>query len=346
MVTIKDVAKQAQVSTATVSYVLNNTGQVSQRTREHVLKIVEELNYSMNTIAKTLRTSKSRTIGVIVEDMTVFVSPTIVDGVNQYVEEHDYHIIFSNLRLTQRFGHNFEQAARESRQIKQTIGILLSRQIDGIIYIGEHSRDVTDLLGTIDRPIVYTHCFTRDNQDYSINYDDYTPAYAVGEMLVTSGHRRIALLSGLKNSTPAMLRARGFLQALEDQGAAIDLNMIKQCDWEYESAHQAAGELFAASPRPTAVFAMNDLMALGVLDAAREAGLEVPRDVSIIGFDNREISRYCRPQLTTIEPPYHAMGEMAAEIMLQMLEGQQPQQRSHTLDCTFIPRASTGGMQP
>ncbi len=344
MVTIKDVARKAQVSTATVSYVLNNTGQVSQKTREQVLKVVEELNYSMNTIAKTLRTSKSRTVGVIVEDMTVFVSPAIVDGVNQFVEEHDYHIILQNLRLTQRFGHDFEGAARASKQLKQAIGVLLSRQIDGIIYIGEHSRDVSDILGEVNRPVIYTHCFTRSSLDYTINYNDFTPAYEAAQYLIDLGHRDIALITGLSNSTPGRLRYEGFSQALREAGIDLPEKYVKQGDWEYASAFQAAQELCFLQNRPTAIFAMNDVMALGAVDAASQQSLEVPRDLSVIGFDNREISRFHHPRLTTIEPPYHAMGSLAADILLQLLEGEQPQERRFLLDCTFIPRESTSGV--
>ena len=178
MVTIKDIAKRADVSTATVSYVLNNKGKISEETRSRVLKIVNEMNYKRNTIAKSLRTSKTNTIGIVAEDITVFNTSSIINGINKFVEEQGFHVILTNLRLHQKTGLNYSDIKNYMAEISESIDVLLSRQIEGIIYIGVHPRDVTGIIRKINKPIVYTYCYTAAD-DYCVNYDDKLAAYEI-----------------------------------------------------------------------------------------------------------------------------------------------------------------------
>jgi len=344
--TIKDVAKKAKVSTATVSYVLNNTPQVSQETRERVLRVVAELNYQRNTIAKTLRTSKSGTIGVIVEDMTVFNSPKLIDGINEYMDTVGYHIVLSNLRLNARVGHNFADVASYAESINEAVDVLLNRQIDGMIYIGEHPRDVTRFIDAGDKPIIYTYCYTSRKLDYTINYDDRQGGYDATKYLIDLGHERIAVICGLVDSMPTKQRLAGFENAHADHRLTVRDGYVASGDWEYQRSFELSLEFLSSDEPPTAVFAMNDLMAVGAIDAASRLGMNVPADLSVIGFDNREFGAYYNPKLTTVDLPLREMGMRSAETLHNLILGQEPEKRSVWLPCTVLPRNTTAPLSP
>jgi len=340
MVTIKDIAKKANVSTATVSYVLNDSAQISEATREKVLKIVDEMNYKRNNIAKSLRTNKTNTIGVIVEDMTVFNSPKIIDGINKYVEEHGFHIILSNLRLNKKIGNSYEEVFKHSEEINETIDVLLTRQIDGIIYIGEHTRDVSNIMGNVKKPVVYTYCYSSQENSYSVNYNDKLAAYQATNYLINLGHEKIAVISGMINSKPSHERLQGYQQALIDYNLNLDPSLIRTGNWEYETGFELSKELLKSNNRPTAVFAFNDLMAVGVIDGAESLGYKVPADLSVIGFDNREFSHFFKPKLTTIDLPLAKMGQEATRILIDLIDKKKIEENSLQIECEFIKRES------
>ncbi|AZO96469.1 LacI family DNA-binding transcriptional regulator [Halocella sp. SP3-1] len=342
MVTLKDIADRANVSSATVSYVLNNSAQISKETREKVLKIVEELDYKGNKIAKSLRTNKTNTIGVIVEDMTVFNSPKIIDGINEYVEQKEFHIILSNLRLNKKINNKFKEIGTISLEIEKNINDLLGRQIDGIIYIGEHPRDVTDIVGSIDKPVVYTYCYTSREDDYKVNYDDKEAAYQATNYLIEAGHEEIAVISGLIDSYTTHLRLQGYQQALADNNLVFNPAYIKTGDWTYETGYKQCKELLTQKNKPTAIFAFNDLMAAGVIEAAAEMGIDVPEEISVIGFDNREFSSFCKPKLTTIALPLWEMGIKSAQILINIINEEQSREevKDVKLECNLIERES------
>ncbi|RAK08163.1 LacI family transcriptional regulator [Halanaerobium saccharolyticum] len=340
MATIKDIAKKANVSTATVSYVLNDNAQISKATREKVLKVVEEMNYKRNNIAKSLRTNKTNTIGVIVEDMTVFNSPKIIDGINKYVEEHGFHIVLSNLRLNKKIGNSYEQVSKYSEEINETIDVLLTRQIDGIIYIGEHTRDVSKIMNRVEKPVVYTYCYSSKKNSYSVNYNDKLAAYQATNYLIDLGHQKIAVISGMINSKPSHERLQGYQQALIDNYLNLDPFLIRTGDWEYETGVKLSKELLKSQNRPTAIFAFNDLMAVGVIDGAESLGFNVPDDLSVIGFDNREFSHFFKPQLTTIDLPLHEMGQQATKILIDIIKEKKVKEKSIQIECELIKRGS------
>ncbi len=339
MVTLKDIANKANVSSATVSYVLNDSAQISKETREKVLKVVEELNYKGNKIAKSLRTNKTNTIGVIVEDMTVFNSPKIIDGINEYVEQKDFHIILSNLRLNKKINNDFKKISVISSEIEDNINDLLGRQIDGLIYIGEHPRDVTELVGRIDKPVVYTYCFIDKNGCYTVNYDDKEAAYEATNYLINAGHKKIAVISGLIDSISTHQRLQGYHQALADNNLIFDPDFIKTGNWEYETGYKKCKELFSQKKIPTAIFAFNDLMAAGVIDAAIEMGIGVPKDLSVIGFDNREFSFFYKPKLATIDLPLREMGMKSAQILIDIINDNiKEEQKDIKFKCNLVDR--------
>ncbi|MDD3818956.1 MAG: LacI family DNA-binding transcriptional regulator [Actinomycetota bacterium] len=340
MVTIKDIAKKAGVSTATISYVLNNEGKISEETRRRVLKIVDEMNYKRNTIAKSLRTSKTSTIGIVAEDITVFNTSSIINGINKFVEDQGFHIILTNLRLHQRTGLNYSNIKSYMAEISESIDVLLSRQIEGIIYIGVHPRDVTGVVRKTNKPTVYTYCYT-SGDDYCVNYDDKLAAYEITNYFIKMGHENIAVISGPADSLATCERLHGYKDALNENNLLYNPDYIESGDWEFESGISAIKKILSKNKKPpTAIFAMNDLMAAGAIEAAFELGYSVPDDFSVIGFDNREFSRFYRPRITTMDLPLNKMGEKSAEILINLINGKKVNKKSYKIRCRLIKRDS------
>ncbi len=338
--TIKDIAKKAGVSTATISYVLNNKGKISEETRSRILKIVNEMNYRRNTIAKSLRTSKTSTIGIIAEDITVFNSSGIIDGINKFVEEAGFHIILTNLRLNKRIGINYSNISSCMAEISESIEVLLSRQIEGIIYIGVHPRDVTGIIRKINKPIVYTYCYTTKG-DYCVNYDDKLAAYEITDYFINMGHEKIAVVSGPVESLATCERLKGYKEALTDNNLLYKNGYIMNGDWKFESGAGAIKKILSQNKElPTAIFAMNDLMAAGAIETAFNLGYSVPDDFSIIGFDNMEFSRFYRPRITTVDLPLNEMGTKSAEILINIINGKKVREKSYKIKCRLIKRDS------
>lgn len=340
IVTIKQIAQKAGVSTATVSYVLNNTGNISEGTRKKVLKILKEYNFKPNRIAKSLRVNRTNMIGVIVEDMTAHHAPWIINGINEYADQHGYHIILSNLRLFDKIGNRFEELSQYKDNINEAINIISSTKVDGVIYLAMHDRKIEGLFENIDLPVVYTYCYTNEEDDLSVTYENQNIAREATRYLIEQGHKKIAVISGPINSMPSHQRMIGFQTALMESGLEMKPEYLKIGDWNYEFGQRMCLELMELPDRPTAIFAMNDMMALGALEAASKSNIHVPEDLSIIGFDNIESSLYSNPKLTTIDLPLKKMGYAAAEDIDNRLLGKPIANNSLVLPCTLIKRES------
>lgn len=334
---IKDIAAKANVSTATVSYVLNGKQNVKPETRERVQKIIEEMNYKPNNAAQSLKSKRTNTIGVIAEDLTVFNVPEIIDGINDYADQYDLHILLTNLRLHKRVGHNYANVDAYRKYAENAVSDLLAKQVEGMIYIGVHPRDVTGLIHTSNKPIVYTYCYT--DKDVSIQYDDEKASCDAMLHLVEKGHKRIAIITGLMDSIPSRLRFNGFYKAVTDYQLPFDPNLIKVGDWGLDSGYRLTKELLALAHPPTAILIMNDVMAVGAMRAAIENGVEIPRDLSIIGFDNRDFSDYVTPRITTMDLPLHDMGYNSMKSLAQLMKGEDVTHDKSPI-CSLIERHS------
>ena len=217
-VSIKDVAKLARVSPAAVSYALNNTGGVSQETVERVLEAAKKLNYRPNSIARSLKTNRTHSIGVIVEDITVFNTPAVIDGINESAERHGYSIILSNLMLYKRIGNDLAKATDYRGLIHEKFEEFYSKKVEGIIYIGIHSRDIAELVGETREPAVYVYATSSRASDYFVTYDDRATAYRATRYLLDAGHRNIGFITGPKGHVEtSMARLLGCQDALAEQ---------------------------------------------------------------------------------------------------------------------------------
>jgi len=342
MSNIKEIAKKANVSIATVSNILNGKGGVSRETAKRVLEIADELHYTPNFLAKNLKRGNTRTIGILTEDLTVFNATEIVDGINAYCEENSYHFILANLRLFKKYAGNFYELEGYVKQVEDEIRILLAKQVEGIIYIGCHSREISAIPSNLPVPLVVAYGYVNNDRIPSVVFDDEKAAFDATCHLIGKGHKKIGLAAGIASSVHTRQRVTGYQRALYENGILFNPDLLVYGDWNRDFGYREAGTFI--NQGATAIFAMNDLIAGGVIDYCNENGLKVGRDISLIGFDNREISSAYNPQLTTMALPLFEIGKKSSEIMLEMLDTEHPRQfmRLYKIECQLVERQSVG----
>lgn len=338
MATIREISDKAGVSIATVSKVLNNKGNVSEQTRKLILDTARELNYRPNLNARNLKAGHSNTIGVITEDLTVFNSPEIVDGIAATCDEAGYHYILENLRFYKRYGNGLREPVESNRLTLAAIDDLLSKQVDGIIYIGFHSHEVPAFTHYTDTRFVYAYCTCSDPQIPSVGYNEEKAAYRVTEMLVDHPDTVPGMISGPSDSIHTVNRLRGYQSALFDHRIPYNPAFTVTGDWGRDSGYTLGKQLIESGAN--AIFAQNDIMAMGVIDYCNEHNLTVGRDIRLIGFDDREIAQVSRPSLTTVSLPLFEIGRTSAEYMLNLLAAKPVPSGQTVLDCQIVKRES------
>ena len=342
MSNLKDIAQKANVSVATVSKVLNGTGNVNPETIETVLSISRELNYQPNIYARSLKKGQSHAIGVITEDLTVFNTPEIIDGVGACCEKRKYYCILGNMRLEKRPINLNMAPAKYEATISEAVDRMIAMRVDGIIYLGSHSHSVFTLPKPENIHCVCAYCYSTDPQIPSVQYNDRMAAFKATELLINAGHKNIGVIAGPSSSVHTTGRLLGCQEALFTHGIPYNPAYTLYGDWGRDQGYDLGEQLIKAGV--TAIFAHNDLMALGVIDYCNKCGLSVGKDIALVGFDNREISSVCRPSLSTVALPLYEIGYTAAEILLDVLEGKPVEHANKVfLDCTVIERESTLG---
>lgn len=319
MATIKELAKACNVSVATVSNILNNKPGASERTRQLVLEMAEKMEYTPNIVAKNLKMQKTRSIGVIAEDMTIFSIPDIIDGITDHCQEVDYQILLTNLRLFKKYNDTYYNRDDYYGVVRQEIKKLMEKQVEGIIYVAAHERVIRCIPDTLPIPAVMAYGYSRSDKVPSVVVDDTHGAAEITQYLVDNGHRKIGLVTGKPDSMHEQARLVGYQEVLFNNGILYDPGLVFEGDWTREAGYRHTDALLEKGV--TAVFCMNDLMAGGVYDRLDELGLIVGKDISVAGYDNRELSSYYKPPLTTINLPLHDIGYRASEIMMEMLDG-------------------------
>lgn len=342
MATIREISERAGVSIATVSKVLNGKRGVNAETRQHIMEAVREMNYRPNLNARHLKSGRSQTLGIITEDLTVFNAPEIVDGIAAACDEAGYHYILGNLRFYKRYGNGPKDPEESTALVYGIVDDMLSKQVDGIIYIGYHSHVVVSLSDHTEPKFVCAYCTSQDSAIPSVIYDDRKAAFEATELLIRAGGRSIGMLAGPSDSSHANNRTRGHQEALFAHGIPYNPALTAIGDWGRDCGYTLGEKIIKNGAN--AIFAHNDLMATGVLDYCNANDIEVGNDLLLIGFDNREISTVCRPQLSTVALPLFEIGQKAAHIMIDILAGRElPAEHEILLDCTIIERESTLG---
>lgn len=344
MTTLKDIAKLAGVSVASVSYVINGKKQLSEETTKRIIDAINETNFSPHTLAKSLRLGKTLTIGVLVEDIRGLPVADIVNGVEEYLEMNGYQMILNDLHMLEKLYNQYDQIEGFKEYINDRVQLMLRSCVDGIIYVGLHDRHIDYIINPIETPFVFAYSHGTC-QDHYVTYNNFDSAINATNYLINHGHREIAVIAGHPDSFPTHERMKGFQSAIEKAGLQTRDNFVCYGDWEYESGYRLAQKLLALPVHPTAIFAMNDLMAAGCLKFAQESGLKVPQDLSIIGFDNREIARYLPVPLTTVQLPNNEIGHESAKMVLSLAEGEEVSQNCLILPCKLIERASVASIE-
>ncbi|MNB79320.1 HTH-type transcriptional regulator DegA [compost metagenome] len=329
--TIYDVAREAGVSIATVSKVLNNNGRISDKTREKVSRVMEELNYQPSLVASALTSRRTGTIGLMIPDIANPFFAETARGIEDYAQQQGSDLIVCS---TDR---DDEKAARYT-------SLLLRKRVDGLI-IASHTGQ-TEMIRRLlaDRvPLVLFSADIRSLESSSVTVDDYKGGYQATEYLLSLGHRRLGVISD--NLPGSKLRVEGFLDALKDAGLPFDNPAnLTHTSATLENGRKAAAAMLgqAEDLRPTAVFACNDLLAIGVLKEARSAGLSIPRDLSVVGFDNTMLAEICHPTLTSIAQPLREMTEQAMILLNESIDNPAAPRRKIMLMPELVIRHSTG----
>ncbi len=310
-----DVARLAHVSQAMVSYVLNNNDSVTipPETRQRILRAIEALGYQPNRAARSLRARKTYTLAVIIPDITNPFYPDFARGIQDAADQQDYDVITVNTDGL---------AEKEGRSLRS----MREGRVDGLVAVLFHS-SAPALFPLLDQgiPVVRLEATERIAGERPLDnlcLDNVAAAQAAADYLIARGHRRIGLLAG--HQGPIAYRLIGYLQALERHGIPHDEALIQQGEFNERGGFAAMQALLALSPRPTAVFASNDLMAMGAYLAIREAGLRIPADIAVIGFDNIPAARLVSPPLTTVDQFQRRTGRRAAEMLFERLNGSAP----------------------
>lgn len=329
MVTISDVAKKANVSRSTVSRVLNNqTYHIREETRRAVLKAAQELDFKPNTVARSLKTKKSHCIGVITDDIDTPFLPSMLKAIEQYAFSHGYNALVCN-------------SGYELDKQKTYIDMLAQRQVDGIIFAASFVSSYTQELINPGLPIVYAYSLSPHATKNSVLSDDVHAAQKAVDYLVDLGHRRIGYINGPEHVIPSQERIKGYKKALAEHGLDFDARLVKNGEWEDpKSAYEATQRLLALPEPPTAIFAANDVMATGVIDAVCDLGLQVPGDISVLGYDDRDLARFVKPALTTVRLPMADIGAAAAKMLIDCVEHGETLIDSAYVPCQLIIRDS------
>ncbi|MBE5800080.1 MAG: LacI family transcriptional regulator [Clostridiales bacterium] len=339
MATMKDVAELAGVSIATVSHVINGTKKLSAETTERVLLAIARAQYRPNTAARSLHSGQSGTIGVLVEDIRGLPVAEIVSGIADTLSHSGYMMILYDLHLLEQLYNQYTMTNSYRERISNGTQLLLSSGIDGLIYVGMHDRYLKDLFAPISCPLVIAYSLGTA-QDTSVTYSNFDSAARLTRLLIAKGHRRIAVICGHPQSYPARRRLEGFRSAMFEAGLDVPQEYIQSGVWEGECGAAAARSLLALPNPPSAIFAMNDLMAAGCYRVLQEAGLSIPGDMAVVGFDNREIASFLQPPLTTVALPSKEIGVRAAIRLLDQIRNPAIPPARDILPCSIIERSS------
>lgn len=332
MITLKELAEKCNVSIATVSNILNGKKNVSEETRARVLKITEKYGYKPNIMAKGLRASSIKTIGIITDDITSFGSPQMLDGVMDVCEKNGYKVICTNLRIYS--NKDFEES------LNSALDVMLSFKVDGIIYIAGYTKLVNYIPDNLGLPIVVAYAISQNPKIPSVSIDDKSAARELTQLLISKGHKKFGLLMGTKDNIHSHLRMEGVKEVFFENN--LDFNEVIKIFgyWEYDSSYEACKKVLNKDNLPSAFFCFNDLMAAGLYKFLNEIG-EIPgKDVAVVGFDDRPIAKCMIPPLTTMHIQEYEIGKKSCEILLKKLKGIEFDEINVKLPCLLIERKS------
>ncbi|WLR44204.1 catabolite control protein A [Bacillus carboniphilus] len=329
-VTIYDVAREANVSMATVSRVVNGNPNVKPTTRKKVLDAIERLGYRPNAVARGLASKRTTTVGVIIPDISSTLYSELARGIEDIATMYKYNIILCNS------DQNLEKELH-------LINTLLGKQVDGLVFMGgEITKDHIEEFNRSPVPIVLAAAIDESDQIPSVNIDYEQAAFDAVMFLINKGHNRIAFLTGPKNEPiNGAKKLAGYKRALQESGIDFDEELLQEGDNTYDSGTEAFQSIKDLPNRPTAIFVATDEMALGVIHGAQDSGYHVPTDIDVVGFDNTRLATMIRPTLTTVVQPTYDIGAVAMRLLTKLMNKETVENYSVVLPHRIEKRQST-----
>ena len=312
---LKDVAARAGVGLGTASRVINGNGNVKPVTREKVLKAIKELNYHPNNIARSLKINATRSVGILLADLKSGFDTEIVRGIEIEAGKADYSLFLTNTN-------------KERSRMISCIKNFVEKNVDGIIIIGgEITEEFYAAIKSFHIPLITVSCESNiepEGQYASITIDNEQAAYEAVEYLIQKGHTQIAMISGEKDERNAGIpRIKGYQDALSQYGISLRKEYLIEGNYTFLSGYKAAKQILTLREKPTAIFAASDAMAIGAEKALLEAGVKIPDEIAIFGFDGLDFAEYVHPSLSTIVQPRYEMGVLAMQRMLEFLNAKE-----------------------
>lgn len=328
-VTIYDVAREAGVSMATVSRVVNNNPNVKPQTRKKVFEAIERLGYRPNAVARGLASKKTTTVGVVIPDISNAIFAEVARGIEDIANMYHYNIILCNADK------------RKEKEIR-VINTLLEKQVDGLLFMGGVVTDEhMQAFQTSTVPIVLCGTNVEGNTMAAVDIDHQQAAHDAVKLLLDKGHRRIGMISGnLQDPNNGFSRYNGYKNALEEAGVAFDESLVRIGNHRYESGIEAMKYFLELPERPTAIFSATDEMAIGAIHAAQDAGLAIPGDISVISVDNSRMASMVRPLLTTVAQPMYDIGAVSMRLLTKLMNKENVEKGKITLMHEVIQRQS------
>jgi DNA-binding LacI/PurR family transcriptional regulator len=321
-VTMRQIAERADVSIGTVSHVVNSTARVRPKLRERVLEAIRSLGFQPSALAQGLRTNRTRMLGMIIPDITNPFFPGVVRGAEDVAFRNSYRVVLCNTD---------NDPAKESLYFTE----LRSYRVAGLLIIPAAGSDIASALKPGNPGIPPTVCLDRRPEGWtgdSVVVANELGAYRATKYLIEAGHRNLAVITGPTKLANSVERLKGFRKALKEAGLVLPPEFVQEAAFDTRSGFQVAKRLLGMLPRPTAIFACNDLMALGVLHALHELKLRCPEDLSLVGFDDLEFCEYTSPALTSVYQPGYQLGAAAANLLLERIKGLQDSPKRFMLD--------------
>lgn len=326
--TINDVAKRAGVSKTTVSHVINNTRFVEEETKQRVLQVISAIGYYPSLVARSLTTNRTGVIGVVVSDVTNSFFGDLLRGVEDVLQPKNYSIVVCNTD---------EILERENHYID----LLLRQRVDGMIAAATSQKwGVLNQADEQHTPVIFLDRSYEGLEGPFVGVNNWKGAFMGTKHMIECGHNKIGILAGFQRLSTMRERLAGFREALHDHQIDLPNEWVIESPLGIEQGCEAALKILALPNRPTALFVSNNLLTLGALLAIRELGLHCPEDISLVGFDDHPWSEVSSPPLTVVRQPSRRLGQIAAEIMLSLVNGVQPLEKRVILDCELVVRES------
>jgi len=325
-ITIKDVARYANVSIATVSRVVNDSPLASAEAKENVMKAIKELGYEPNALARGLVSKKSNAIGVLIPDVSNFFFAEVFRGMEDAVHQNNSNVFICNTDTNKE---------RMLRYIK----FLREKQVEGVIFTSEEvTSEYFEALKSLNVPVVLVATEAKEFKLPAVKVDDAKAVEEAINYLIGKGHREIGMISGpLDDKIAGLPRYEGYKMALEGNSLSFNIDYVEFGDFRFNSGRTAISKLLKRKPNITAIFVSSDEMAMGSIVEASKMGYKLPEELSIIGFDNVRISEMTNPSLTTVDQSLYSMGQKGVELLFKMIENKGDFNGSYEGTTLFIP---------